>query len=347
MYSQIHSKIDRDWISDREADVGTPKNFIKDNGRLCKSELDAAKRSISKLKGTSVIHHGNRINFSNSSKVKNGSSNPSANKFYSEIVHEIEDEKDDEVFFGHLEADDQQYDDFNNIVSKIQEEQKNGEEDKNKVRRSQRRIARQSFADLIQNGHLFDDGQEDGYRLIKWTQYDNSTKKQPIEVYLSFQAFLIMNIHSHLFHHEVIGFNAGYVFTSKNRNQAVYIHDVYPAVALENTFQDRTKSVEMDPESSELNRKLAETRGQTIWGWYHSHPIFETSPSKIDIFNQHSYQHFFNSDCNKPFVAFIVGPYSPKLNSSKVISELKCFHVVNDSDSKFPYELTYHIVPQK
>lgn len=211
-----------------------------------------------------MFHHGNRINFASSSKFKNGCSNPSANKFYSEIIHEIEEEKDDEAFFGHLEADDQQYDEFDNLHFKAEEEQKNDNDDKNKVRRSQRRIARQSFAELVQNGHLNDDGQDDGYRLIKCTQYDNNTKKQPIEVYLSFQAFLIMNIHSHLFHHEVIGFNAGYVFTSKSGSQAVYIHDVYPAVALENTFQDRTKSVEMDPESSELNRKLAETRGQTI-----------------------------------------------------------------------------------
>lgn len=73
-----------------------------------------------------------------------------------------------------------------------------------------------------------------------------------------------MNIHSHLFHHEIIGFTAGYMFTSKNGNKAIYIQDVYPAVALENTGQDRTKSVEMEPESSELNRKIAESRGQVV-----------------------------------------------------------------------------------
>ena len=156
-----------------------------------------------------------------------------------------------------------------------------------------------------------------------------------------------MSIHSHLFYNEVIGFNAGFTFTSKSGGQAIFIQDVYPAVALEYTGQDRSKSVEMDPESSELNRKLAESRGQTICGWYHSHPIFETSPSKIDICNQHSYQHFFNSDWNKPFVAFIVGPYSPKLNTIKVVSDFKCFHVVHDGENKLPYELAYTIVPQK
>lgn len=235
--------------------------------------------------------------------------------------------------------------DFNQ--EKLAEEDINKEEIViNKVRRSNRVVPRQNFAEFDDACNIFDDNHRDGYRLIKCLQYD-SNKKQPIEIYLSFQAFLMMNIHSHLFYNEVIGFNAGYVFKSKSGNKAILIQDVYPALALEHTGQDRSKSVEMDPESSELNRKLAESRGQTIWGWYHSHPIFETNPSKIDIYNQHSYQHFFNSDWNKPFIAFIVGPYSPKLNFTKVISELKCFHVVHEGESKFPYELAFTIVPQK
>lgn len=235
---------------------------------------------------------------------------------------------------------------FNPEQKQVEQENRKDELEINKVRRSQRVIPRQSFAEFDDLCNIVDDNHRDGYRLIKCSQYD-SNKKQPIEIYLSFQAFLMMNIHSHLFYNEVIGFNAGYVFKSKSGSQAILIQDVYPALAIENTGQDRSKSVEMDPESSELNRKLAESRGQTIWGWYHSHPIFETNPSKIDIYNQHSYQHFFNSDCNKPFIAFIVGPYSPKLNSTKVISELKWFHVVHDGDNKFPYELTYTVVPQK
>lgn len=52
----------------------------------------------------------------------------------------------------------------------------------------------------------------------------------------------------------------------------------------------------------------------------------------------------FTRHGNLPFVAFIVGPYSPKLNSSKVISELKCFHV---GENRQPYELNYSIIPQK
>jgi hypothetical protein len=73
-----------------------------------------------------------------------------------------------------------------------------------------------------------------------------------------------MHVHAHLFYNEIIGFNSGYTFKHKNGKQAIYIHDVYPVKALDNTGTDRTKSVEMDPESSELVRKMVESKGQTI-----------------------------------------------------------------------------------
>lgn len=106
--SQSHSKMDREWVSDKWSEFSTPKNN-KDNGKWWSSELNTAKINRSKYKGRKIYHHGNKIKFSNSSTLKNNSSHPSASKFYSEIVHEIEEEKHDECFFGHLEADDQQY----------------------------------------------------------------------------------------------------------------------------------------------------------------------------------------------------------------------------------------------
>lgn len=59
------------------------------------------------------------------------------------------------------------------------------------------------------------------------------------------------------------------------------------------------------------------------------------------------YQKIFSNHGNKPFVAFIVGPYSPKLNSTKVISEFKCFYVMEDQENPHPYELEIKVVPQK
>jgi len=48
-----------------------------------------------------------------------------------------------------------------------------------------------------------------------------------------------MIIHSHLFSNEIIGFGAGKQFKHKSGKQAIYVHDAYPAKALENTPHDR------------------------------------------------------------------------------------------------------------
>lgn len=103
-----HAKMERDWVSDKWSEFSTPKN-IKDNGKQWNTELNTAKINKAKYKGRKIYHHGNKIKFRNSSTLKANYSNPLARKFYSEIIHEIEEEKNDEWFFGHLEADDQQY----------------------------------------------------------------------------------------------------------------------------------------------------------------------------------------------------------------------------------------------
>lgn len=73
-----------------------------------------------------------------------------------------------------------------------------------------------------------------------------------------------MHFQSHLFSNEIIGFLAGHSFTHKNGKQAIYIQNAYPINALENTGKDRSKSVEMDCESSNQVKVNAEKRGQVI-----------------------------------------------------------------------------------
>lgn len=149
------------------------------------------KLNRSKYKGRMVYHHGAKVDLMSSSKFKNMPSEQSMKKSNNHVVlknssasssnqilpknNTEEEEKNDNDFFGQLEADDQIYEVFVNRGTK-QDENKNFEEDKREVRRSQRRIARQSFADLNENGLVLDDSQEEeGYRLIKCIQYDNST----------------------------------------------------------------------------------------------------------------------------------------------------------------------------
>ena len=85
------------------------QNNTNDNEKWRNTEHNTAKINRSKYKGRTIYHHGNKVKFSNSLREKINSSYHSASKFYSEIVHEIEEDKNDEGFFRHLEADDQQY----------------------------------------------------------------------------------------------------------------------------------------------------------------------------------------------------------------------------------------------
>lgn len=107
------------------------------------------------------------------------------------------------------------------------------------------------------------------------------------------------------------------------------------------------KSVEMEPESSDIVRKMAESRGQMICSWYHSHPIFETNPSLIDIQNQLTYQKMFENDNNLPYVGFIVCPYPQSTKSTKSPIDVNCFYVVEDGENHKPYSLEVNVVPQK
>ena len=268
-----------------------------------------------------------------------------------QIVKEIEhsQEDQDEDYFGDLELEGAYLPPGNERMptmhSQIIREDK---ENVIEVRRSKRVIPRPSFFELNENGLTIDNQEDDEFRLIKWRQFTEGDESvQPIEIYVSFQSLLIMHVHAHLFSNEVIGYNAGYMFNHINGKQGIYYHDGYPVVAVENTGEDRTKTVEMDPTSAEENSRLAESRGQTVFGWYHSHPIFDTNPSKTDIDAQESYQKLYSGSDNMPFAGFIVGPYSPSLNSNKVVSEFKCYWVREEDDNKQPYELSVNIVPQK
>ncbi|CAI2387394.1 unnamed protein product [Moneuplotes crassus] len=215
-------------------------------------------------------------------------------------------------------------------------------------RRSQRNIRKQSFSNILESGfNIQENSDEREFRLIKCCEFEEG--EQPNLIFVSFQALLLMNIHAHLFSNEIIGFCGGQEFRHKSGKKALYIHDAYPTKAIEDVCYDRTKSVEMDPESLQATARLIESRNQIVCSWYHSHPIFETNPSCMDIANQHNHQMMYSKDKNQPYVGFIVGPYTQKLNSCRVISEFTCFKVEEvkskengqnqDSEAKSPFPL--------
>lgn len=59
-----------------------------------------------------------------------------------------------------------------------------------------------------------------------------------------------MSIHAHLFSNEIIGFNSGHLVRLKEGRTALFLSEVLPVDPLEGTGVDRSKTVEMDPESA-------------------------------------------------------------------------------------------------
>lgn len=64
----------------------------------------------------------------------------------------------------------------------------------------------------------------------------------------------------------------------------------------------------MEPESAQRNVEMIKQRGQTLLGWYHSHPKFEVNPSHIDVVNHNMYQKMFDEQGTQ-FFGLIISPY--------------------------------------
>lgn len=111
------------------------------------------------------------------------------------------------------------------------------------------------------------------HELIMCSLYENEDE-QPLKVFISLEyapppdsrSLIVMHIHAHLFKTEIIGYVAGYFFTMKStskhtQKQVLYIHETIPCESLEQgegpnndpeniAITDRSKNVEMDPESA-------------------------------------------------------------------------------------------------
>lgn len=75
------------------------------------------------------------------------------------------------------------------------------------------------FIEFLDDNHNMDQFQStnesEKYRHVHCRTYD-ADKQQPLKVYISFQALFLMNVHSHLFKEEIIGFLGGYALDRKN-----------------------------------------------------------------------------------------------------------------------------------
>ncbi|TPX44854.1 hypothetical protein SeLEV6574_g04262 [Synchytrium endobioticum] len=132
----------------------------------------------------------------------------------------------------------------------------------------------------------------------------------PQHISVSATVLMIMDIHAHLAHTEIIGLLGG---SFRPETKTLEITDVIPCNSDSTDIQ-----CEMDPISELHARTILAAKNLVVVGWYHSHPTFEPKPSVRDLENQGAYQTLFrHEDGSEPFVGAIVAPYMPS-NASNV-----------------------------
>ena len=160
---------------------------------------------------------------------------------------------------------------------------------------------------------------------------------QPFKLVVDPAAMLVMDLHAHLCTNEVIGYLGG-SFDAETRT--VRVDRAFPGRGLASG-----SDVEMDPVAEVELKAQVEAENMKVVGWYHSHPVFEPTPSGVDIDNQLNYQNLFRDAASgvEPFVGFIVGPYDLRLPTrvsavtAFVAQRRKVGSVVEDA----PYEVAY------
>ena len=150
-------------------------------------------------------------------------------------------------------------------------------------------------------------------------------EKQPFKVVILPEALFLGDLHAHLCTDEIIGLLGG---RWDSKNKLLIVENVFPCreLTLSPEF-DQSVSVEMEPGSASEATNAIQRCGMTVVGWYHSHPLFQPSPSVCDINNQSNYQNMFESTLSEnrrsvpPYIGMIFTPYdtfSAKHDESRV-----------------------------
>eukprot|EP01016_Furgasonia_blochmanni_P033529 TRINITY_DN3511_c0_g1_i9.p1 TRINITY_DN3511_c0_g1~~TRINITY_DN3511_c0_g1_i9.p1 ORF type:complete len:498 (-),score=91.73 TRINITY_DN3511_c0_g1_i9:361-1854(-) len=178
-----------------------------------------------------------------------------------------------------------------------------------------------------------------GLEFAEFKEYNKNP--QPFSIYVSIEAYLLMTVHAHLCKTEVIGIIGGTVCEKGGRKEVT----VLTSLPCENLkTNDDFHNVEMDPTSLNQNNEKLKEMSMEFLGWYHSHPVFDTTPSMIDKSTQSFFQNQWQPN---PFLGFIIGPYGKTKKITKKGSERRIvddflFHVSN----KQVYKMKYEWMPQ-
>ncbi|KXZ56536.1 hypothetical protein GPECTOR_1g481 [Gonium pectorale] len=178
-------------------------------------------------------------------------------------------------------------------------------------------------------------GTSESLMLVKPVDY----LQQPYTVELHAWSMMAMDFHAHLSSYEVIGMLGG---SWDPERRHLVVAEAYPCRRAEGS--DAATSVELDPADQVAANAAMEERGQKCVGWYHSHPVFEPSPSQKDMDNQRNYQALFRCSSSRlePFLGFIVGPYDVSLPAP--VSVITCFVVQKLKGNLAPYAVRCQLV---
>ncbi|KAJ3160574.1 hypothetical protein HDU86_000332 [Geranomyces michiganensis] len=169
---------------------------------------------------------------------------------------------------------------------------------------------------------------EDEYDLVACPPFGKGPEdiQQPYTLTIERTAVALIDLHSHLLDTEVVGLLAG---TYDEQAKACKISMAIPAKRKALESRDASITVEASEESLAAALATADAHGLHIVGWYHSHPVFATLPSRIDCETQRMHQTAFGGgeigSGGRPFLGAICGPYNPELKTSQ--SELNWFVV--------------------
>uniref|UniRef100_A0A672PXF2 Myb-like, SWIRM and MPN domain-containing protein 1 n=1 Tax=Sinocyclocheilus grahami TaxID=75366 RepID=A0A672PXF2_SINGR len=175
-------------------------------------------------------------------------------------------------------------------------------------------------------------GSFDPFQLIPCKAFGEETE-EPFRVIVCAEALIVMDIHAHVSMGEVIGLLGG---TYEEEKKVLKICAAEPCNSLSTGLQ-----CEMDPVSQTQASELLGAKGQSVVGWYHSHPAFDPNPSLRDIDTQAKYQSYFSRG-GAPFIGMIVSPYNS--NNPSPLSQTTCLLVQEETGPSGPQSIKFENV---
>ncbi|XP_029356064.1 histone H2A deubiquitinase MYSM1 isoform X2 [Echeneis naucrates] len=172
-------------------------------------------------------------------------------------------------------------------------------------------------------------GSFDPFQLIPCKSFGEYVQ-EPFQVIVCAETLLIMDMHAHVSHGEVIGLLGG---TFNEEEKVLKICAAEPCNSVSTGLQ-----CEMDPVSQTQACDVLSSLGLSVVGWYHSHPSFHPNPSMRDITTQDQFQNYFSRG-GAPFIGMIVSPYDPANPSAH--SQTTCLLVKESMEASSPQKLPY------